>query len=351
MKHNRIIFVFLTSIAILLFFPIESSAKRGCCSWHGGVARCDSNVGRLVCHDGSYSPSCICAVSPSKAVKHSIPTADKFVEESTKTKEALGEFKKAFHKAKHINGNQDFQEVVNLLNESIKNDCPFAYFTLATLYLDKFTAGSQFYNTKGVPNDLIIAINNYKKAFEFGSSSAANILGEIYLHYANLNEENRRIQEGLYEVKDEDLPINLPDINKAVYWHTKAATMGNPAAQGTLSDLYRQGIGVPQDYVFAYVWQNLATASQLRFNKARQNQMGVYMSQGEKEWRDSLYNSLTQEQKNEAQKISKEYAEKYFIEPDSFERICQSIQTAIARMNIEKLIEQQKKLLKNMKNQ
>lgn len=32
----------------------------GCCSRHGGVASCDSDVGRLVCRDGSYSPSCGC---------------------------------------------------------------------------------------------------------------------------------------------------------------------------------------------------------------------------------------------------------------------------------------------------
>lgn len=33
-------------------------AKRGCCSWHGGV--CDCKNGRVVCCDGSYSPSCTC---------------------------------------------------------------------------------------------------------------------------------------------------------------------------------------------------------------------------------------------------------------------------------------------------
>ena len=32
--------------------------RRGCCSWHGGVAGCSS--GRIVCSDGTYSPSCTC---------------------------------------------------------------------------------------------------------------------------------------------------------------------------------------------------------------------------------------------------------------------------------------------------
>jgi len=33
-------------------------AERGCCSWHGGV--CDCIGGRVVCCDGTFSPSCTC---------------------------------------------------------------------------------------------------------------------------------------------------------------------------------------------------------------------------------------------------------------------------------------------------
>lgn len=36
----------------------ELIARRGCCSWHGGV--CDCNYGRIVCCDSTYSPSCTC---------------------------------------------------------------------------------------------------------------------------------------------------------------------------------------------------------------------------------------------------------------------------------------------------
>lgn len=32
--------------------------QRGCCSWHSGVCGC--SLGRLVCCDGAYSPSCTC---------------------------------------------------------------------------------------------------------------------------------------------------------------------------------------------------------------------------------------------------------------------------------------------------
>lgn len=34
--------------------------RRGCCSWHGGVAGCDESSGRLRCNDGTLSPSCRC---------------------------------------------------------------------------------------------------------------------------------------------------------------------------------------------------------------------------------------------------------------------------------------------------
>jgi hypothetical protein len=37
--------------------PLEVQ-QRGCCSWHGGVDGCSS--GRVVCKDGSLSPSCTC---------------------------------------------------------------------------------------------------------------------------------------------------------------------------------------------------------------------------------------------------------------------------------------------------
>jgi len=51
-------------IAVLSLFLFGNAyARKGCCSWHGGVASCDSSVGRLICNDGTYSPSCTCEKS------------------------------------------------------------------------------------------------------------------------------------------------------------------------------------------------------------------------------------------------------------------------------------------------
>ena len=37
---------------------VPTVEKRGCCSWHDGVCGCKDN--RVVCCDGTLSPSCTC---------------------------------------------------------------------------------------------------------------------------------------------------------------------------------------------------------------------------------------------------------------------------------------------------
>jgi hypothetical protein len=41
-------------------FPVEKRGNQGCCSHHRGVCGCDKWEGRLICCDGSLSPSCRC---------------------------------------------------------------------------------------------------------------------------------------------------------------------------------------------------------------------------------------------------------------------------------------------------
>jgi len=36
-------------------------ARRGCCSHHGGVCGCDQSTDRIICCDGTFSPSCRCS--------------------------------------------------------------------------------------------------------------------------------------------------------------------------------------------------------------------------------------------------------------------------------------------------
>lgn len=55
-RIKRLVIVF----AAFLLIPINVvSARRGCCSWHGGVSSSCRN-GMIVCNDGTTSPSCGC---------------------------------------------------------------------------------------------------------------------------------------------------------------------------------------------------------------------------------------------------------------------------------------------------
>ncbi|PIR24692.1 MAG: hypothetical protein COV43_08995 [Deltaproteobacteria bacterium CG11_big_fil_rev_8_21_14_0_20_42_23] len=36
-------------------------ARSGCCSWHQGVCGCDDSSDRIICCDGTLSPSCTCS--------------------------------------------------------------------------------------------------------------------------------------------------------------------------------------------------------------------------------------------------------------------------------------------------
>lgn len=60
-----------TLLFLLLLFPVVVFARSGCCSWHGGVDYCDTSVGRYVCNDGTYSPSCGCYREPATESKPS----------------------------------------------------------------------------------------------------------------------------------------------------------------------------------------------------------------------------------------------------------------------------------------
>ena len=53
--------VIFLGVFVLFLMPVTVFAQRGCCSWHKGVAGCDSQTGRQRCNDGTLSPSCTCS--------------------------------------------------------------------------------------------------------------------------------------------------------------------------------------------------------------------------------------------------------------------------------------------------
>ena len=75
-------------------------------------------------------------------------------------------------------------------------------------------------------------------------------------------------------------------------WNRKAAERGDAPAQGLLGVQYGSGEGVPQDYVIAHMWFNLAAAQGLK--------EGVTG----REWVAAL---MTSTQIAEAQKLAREW--------------------------------------------
>ena len=86
------------------------------------------------------------------------------------------------------------------------------------------------------------------------------------------------------------------DYGQAVAWNRKAAEQGEALAQFALGVMYDFGQGVPQDYIEAHKWLNLAAA------RASGEDQKKYA-----EVRDSLAEKMTPAQLAEAQKRASEW--------------------------------------------
>lgn len=73
MKKGVVTAALLAVFSLSFLFPKSTYAGRGCCSWHGGQSYCDTSVGRWVCADGTYSPSCGCTYIPPKPTNTPTP--------------------------------------------------------------------------------------------------------------------------------------------------------------------------------------------------------------------------------------------------------------------------------------
>jgi hypothetical protein len=55
---KKILLIILGTIIITSTIITYVYARRGCCSWHGGVCGCSGS--RILCCDGKLSPTCGC---------------------------------------------------------------------------------------------------------------------------------------------------------------------------------------------------------------------------------------------------------------------------------------------------
>lgn len=245
-----------------------------------------------------------------------------------------------------VTNKKEFDLLAEIFKQSANSGYMPSNYALGMLYENKFYDGSHWLHSHGEMIDLENALKYFKKIAP-SSAVAQNKLGEIYLAYANIHSEDRQLGD---TQQIENVESVLPDIDKAIFWLNLAAKHGNAAAQGTLADLYFQGIGVPQDFVTAYVWQNISVASQLRFNKRFQKgEIGKQLTESQIENTKKQYDNLTIMQKNEAQAMLKKYSDLYFLAPKKIDEDCSDVQSYIAATFVLKKINEIKKNL-NDKN-
>jgi uncharacterized protein len=82
------------------------------------------------------------------------------------------------------------------------------------------------------------------------------------------------------------------DRSEALKWLIPIAERGKPRQQNNMGVLYAEGLGVPQDYVQAHMWFNLAAA--IGDEVAKKN-------------RDAVSSKMTPAQIAEAQKLAREW--------------------------------------------
>jgi uncharacterized protein len=78
-------------------------------------------------------------------------------------------------------------------------------------------------------------------------------------------------------------------------WYERAVAQGFSQAQSNLGFLYANGLGVPQDYVRAYMWWSLAAA----------HSTGGFQQQAAK-YRDEIARRMTPAQLAEAQRLAQQ---------------------------------------------
>jgi len=165
-------------------------------------------------------------------------------------------------------------------------------------------AGLMAQRGEGTAKDSDAAVKWWRQAAEAGYPPAMGMLASAYLGGQGLDKDMveavRWARSGA--VKNDMISQSIlgrayldgggglaRDIGQALQWTRLAAARGEPNAQATLGRMYLAGTGVPQSFVQAHMWLNLAAARGL--------------AQAVKQ-RDDLAAKMTAEQLAEAQKLA-----------------------------------------------
>ena len=114
--------------------------------------------------------------------------------------------------------------------------------------------GRMYHGGHGVPQDYQEALKWFRKAAEQDDAQAQSMLGGMYA-------------SGLGSPQD---------YQEAVKWYRRAAQQGNINAQNSLGRIYAHGKkGVPQDFVRAHMWYDVAAATGMSSDGTRAHRDGV----------------------------------------------------------------------------
>jgi uncharacterized protein len=167
--------------------------------------------------------------------------------------------------------------------------------------------------------DWLEAAKWYGKAFAAGDEAAAGSLGHIgrnwrfmyrntpmdpviYELIATAAKKGSAVAQfslGImnYPIGDPTFDENKGNLSEALIWYRRAADQDDVDSQVALGLAYADGIGVPQDYVEAHKWYNLA-ASRVKYADMRTDLV---------KRRDDLALKMTSAQIAEAQKLAREW--------------------------------------------
>jgi uncharacterized protein len=100
------------------------------------------------------------------------------------------------------------------------------------------------------------------------------------------------------------MALNRRDYENAMEWLLKAAAQANHAAQDKIGLMYRDGLGVPQDNIQAYMWFTLSANISGQFFTPLRDNLGLKMTPAEideakrraTEWKPAKKKSRTQDE-------------------------------------------------------
>ena len=177
--------------------------------------------------------------------------------------------------------------------------------------VSQYFLGVMYESGRGVPLDEKESVRWFRKAADQGEAGAQFKMGVKYATGSGVPLDKQEAVRWLRLAADQDdpdaqlflatvFPETQPTAAELAVQRLnrlrEAANRGIASAQGSLGELYRDGMGVPQDYVLAHLWFNLAAS------QSTGEEYEKYSAQ-----RDEMASQMTPRQFAEAQRLAREW--------------------------------------------